>query len=265
MKKIAKLSILVSLFLMILACSKDKSSEEIKKPDEKKPDTEEEFQFDTNVQPLNVLQLNILNDYIGKTKKEFIDKLKSENIPFTKNEDEEEDSDEEITELTFTAEAKDSPFVKYQVKANFQNIADLDKLPYELYDGVYSFEIIPLDALGKKATSTEFKSVFDYFHKRFNALQPSKKAYQYARKKEDISPYFVERDNYSDFLQSLKNPDIEADGLIVWNNNPNPLANNSSKAKNTPKVSMVFNYEDKTYEIEIAFNYPKDFSKNIKK
>ena len=254
---------LAVMLVTLFACNKDNASETGKKPETIKPITEEEFTFDTTTYPLNILQLNVLNGYITKPKKEFIEKLKSDKVSFTKSEDEAEDSDEDITELTFIAEAKDTPFAKYQVKANFQNVADLDKLPYELYDGVYSFEITPLDDSGKKATSTEFKKVFDYFHKRFNALQPSKKAFQYVRKKSGTPPYFVERDDYNDFIQSMSNPDIEADAQIVWNNNPKPLANNSSKAKNTPKASITYDYEEQTYNIEIEFNSPSDFSKDF--
>ncbi|MFK8281036.1 hypothetical protein [Capnocytophaga cynodegmi] len=262
MKNIVRFSFVVVMFAtLIMSCSKDNSSE-VDKPSVKE---KEEFTFDATVYPLNVLQLNILNNYIGKPKMEFIDKLKADKVAFVKNEDELEEADEDITELTFIAEAKESPFNKYEVKAHFQNVADLDKLPYTLYDGVSYFEITPLDDAGMKATSTEFKKVFDYFHVRFSALQPSKKAFQYVRKKAGNPPYFVERDDYADFLQSMDNSNIEADGLIFWINNPKPLASNSSKAKNTPKISMEYDYESKTYSIEIAFNMPSDFFKNIKR
>ncbi|GET45100.1 hypothetical protein [Capnocytophaga felis] len=265
MKNTLKLSFLAVLFIAFVGCTKDNSDENKPNPEETKPQTEPEFTFDSTTHPLNVLQLNILNGFIGKPKMELINQLKTDKVSFEKNEDETEDDDEDITELTFIAEAKDAPFKRYKVKANFQNVADLDKRPYELYDGVASFEIVPVDEAGNKVTSTEFKKVFDYFHVRFNALQPSKKAYKYIRKRNDLPPYFVERDDYADFIQSMDNPNIEADGQIEWTNNPTPWAENSSKAKNTPTVVVKYDYDDKTYNVEIAFNYPNDFYKNIKK
>lgn len=265
MKNTLKLSFLAVVFIAFIGCSKDNPSDGKHNPDEVKPQTETEFTFDTTTYPLNVLQLNLLNGFIGKPKMEFINQLKADKVSFEKSDDEVEDDDEDITELTFIAEAKDAHFKRYKVKANFQNVADLDKRPYELYDGVSSFEITPIDEAGKKATSTEFKKVFDYFHVRFNALQPSKTAYKYVRKRNGRPVYFVERDDYADFIQSMNNPDIEADGQIEWTNNPIPWAANSSKEKNTPIVVVKYDYEDKTYSIEITFNYPNDFFKNIKK
>lgn len=265
MKNTLKLSFLAVVFIAFMSCNKDNPSDGKQNPDEEKPQTETEFTFDTTTYPLNVLQLNLLNGFVGKPKMEFINQLKADKVSFEKNEDEAEDDDEDITELTFIAEAKNSPFAKYEVKAHFQNVTDLDKLPYEVYDGVSSFEITPLNENNQPATSTEFKKIFDYFHVRFNTLQPNKKAYKYVRQKNGRPVYFVERDDYADFIQSMGNPNIEADGLIIWNNNPKPTAAQSSKAKNTPIVVVKYDYEDKTYGIEIAFNYPTDFYRNLKK
>lgn len=219
----------------------------------------ESFSEDDSL-PLSILQVGILNNSIGLSKSDFIKKLTDKNVTYQW-----EDSDDETT-LIYFAKNEKSPFEKYKIKVDFQNVADLDKRPYQLYEGVAKIEIIPWENSDKEASLSDYKKVFGYFYPRFLALQPNKKVFKYLLENNDLEPvYFNERTSYEHFIVGLDNPNIEANGKILWDNNYKSLSEQSSKAKNTPKVTMEYNYKIHTYSISIEFNYPTDFFKNTEK
>ena len=204
--------------------------------------------------PLSSLQLGILNKYIGLKKEDFIAKFSNGNVSY--------EQDSPFDPLVYYATNKEAPFERYKIQVSFGNVFDLDKLPYESYEGVDTFTIIPVDANGQEVTNNQPKEVFEYFEDYISSF--SKKPYQYIREDDDKG-YSEKRFKKEEFYNTFSNAELkETDASILWNANPNKPASESSKAKNTPIVKIKYKRESHTYEISLEFNRPNDYNNNLK-
>ena len=204
--------------------------------------------------PLSSLQLGILNKYIGLKKEDFIAKFSNGNVSY--------EQDSPFDPLVYYATNKEAPFQRYKIQVSFGNVFDLDKLPYESYEGVDTFTIIPVDANGQEVTNNQPKEVFEYFEDYISSF--SKKPYQYIREDDDKG-YSEKRFKKEEFYNTFSNAELkETDASILWNANPNKPASESSKAKNTPIVKIKYKRENHTYEISLEFNRPNDYNNNLK-
>lgn len=252
MKKIYILA--VAILFLATSCQKENSTEIPQEPE----------QTTNTPQPLNVLNAWTLNHYITMPKDEFIAKLQEANVTF---------KDDGLW-IVYFVDGANTPFKKYRIRVTIADVFDLDKRPYEPYKGVERIEIFPLGEDDKNAVEEDYKKVFDYFYPKFTELQPTKSPYRMAIENTDASPKLYKiMNSYEEFISDLS----VVDATIDWNNNPPtevPHENggvslvlkseDSSKAKNTPKIKMVYYYGRKGYKITIAFNAPTDW-KNYKK
>ena len=209
---------------------------------------------ENNSLSLSTLQLGVLNKTISMPRADFLAKLQSENVSF--------DQGSVFDPITYYATRNNAPFARYKVEVSFANVFDLDIRPYQLYDGVDTITLIPVDDNGEEITNDQPEQVFKYFQQYISSFNPN--VYQYIRQEDDkdyVEKGFTKEEFYKTFTnKSLK----ETDAIIVWNANPNKPVTESSKEKNTPIITLKYVRATHTWQITLEFNRPWGYANHLK-
>lgn len=236
MKKILNLAFFIMLMGCLAVSCSNRDENTTPAFDESKP------------HPFSILQISELYKMIGAEEGVFKQKLKEQNVPL------EEKVYGNWNQYYATNPA--SPFKKYRIEF-IDTEYNVHYNPIKKYKGTSWIRIHPINEDGTDAKEADFKKVFDYFYSRLNALEPSKKPYQLwlynaALQYEEMLP------DYETFIKELGNPRKEVNGEIIWNNNPEPSMDNSTKEKNTPIMRLRYTKTEKEpkYTIEICSNIP---------
>ena len=205
------------------------------------------------VLPLSTLQLGVLNKSIGMTKDAFVALMNTQSITY-------EWTDDFEPQLVYYAEKEIGVFKKYKVTVSFEDIFNLDIRPYERYKGVGSIVVIPVDNTNEDLKNKNVVENITFLDKYISSF--ASRAYRYRRFNDDKN-YDYAQFTKEQFYHSLSKEELGS-AAVYWNRNPNALAENSSKAKNTPKITLNYEHETQTYNISIEFNRPEDFHKYLK-
>ena len=215
---------------------------------------EKKYNFSENeALSFSILQLGVLNKSIGMKKDDFVALLTSHNISY-------EWTDDFEPQLIYYAEKEMEAFKKYKVTVSFEDIFDLDLRPYQRYKGVGSIIVVPVDNANESLQSKNVVENITFLDKYISSF--ANKAYRYRRFNDDKN-YDYAQFTKEQFYHSLSKEELGS-AAVYWNRNPNALAENSSKAKNTPKITLNYEHETQTYNISIEFNRPEDFHKYLK-
>ena len=202
---------------------------------------------------LSTLQLGVLNKSIGMTKDAFVARMDTHSITY-------EWTDDFEPQLVYYAQKEMGDFKKYKVTVSFEDIFDLDIRPYERYKGVGTIVVVPVDNTNEDLKSKNVVENITFLDRYISSF--ADKAHRYRRFNDDKN-YDYAQFTKEQFYHSLPKEELGG-ATIYWNRNPNALAENSSKAKNTPKITLNYDHETQTYSISLEFNRPEDFHKYLK-